>query len=46
MGVLWVGGWMIFGPLKKWIEIKRVNPKLDEKYPLTVNRIDKNQKQD
>lgn len=43
MGVLWFGGWMMFGPLRKWIEIKKITPKLDAKYPLTVNRIDKNQ---
>lgn len=43
MGVLWIGGWMIFGPLKKWIEIKKITPKLDTKYPLTINRLDKNQ---
>lgn len=45
MGVLWFGGWMMFGPLRKWIEIKKITPKLDAKYPLTVNRIDKNQDQ-
>ncbi|MBB1079763.1 helix-turn-helix domain-containing protein [Limosilactobacillus sp. STM2_1] len=43
MGVLWIGGWMIFGPLKKWIEIKRITPRLDAKYPLTINRINKNE---
>lgn len=40
-GCLWIGAWMIMGPLKKWITIKRTDPKLDAKYPLTVNRIDK-----
>ncbi|WP_242362971.1 helix-turn-helix transcriptional regulator [Limosilactobacillus antri] len=43
MGVLWIGGWMALDPLKKWLEIKRISPKLDVKYPLTVNRLDKNQ---
>ena len=40
-GVLWLGGWLLFGPLKKEIKIKRIDPKLDAKYPLTVNRIDR-----
>lgn len=42
-GVLWIGGWLLFGPLKKEIKIKRIDPKLDAKYPLTVNRIDKDE---
>ena len=44
LGVLWIGGWMIFAPLKREIVIKKIGPKLDAKYPLTVNRIDKNKK--
>lgn len=43
VGILWIGGWMLFSPLKKWLELRKLNPKLDAKYPLTVNRIDKNQ---
>lgn len=39
---LWVGGWIIMSPLKKWLVIQKINPKLDAKYPLTVNRVDKN----
>ncbi|CAM2960081.1 DNA-binding protein [Lactobacillus crispatus] len=31
------------GPLKKGLTIKFVTPKLDKKYPLTINPIDKNQ---
>ena len=42
-GVLWIGGWLLFGPLKKEIKIKRIDPKLDAKYPLTVNRIDRDE---
>lgn len=43
MGVLWVGGWMIMGPLQKYIVLKKVSPKLDAKYPMTANRLDKNE---
>lgn len=43
VGILWIGGWMLFSPLKKWLELRKLTPKLDAKYPLTVNRIDKNQ---
>lgn len=42
VGILWIGGWMVMGPLKRWIEINKVNPRLDQKYPLTVSRVDKN----
>ena len=35
---------MIFAPLKRESVIKKIGPKLDAKYPLTVNRIDKNKK--
>lgn len=41
MGVFWIGGWMLMGPLKKLIILKCVDPKLDAKYPLTASRIDK-----
>lgn len=44
LGILWIGGWMIFGPLKREIKIKKIDPQLDAKYPLTVNRVDKDQK--
>lgn len=43
LGILWIGGWMLFSPLKKEITIKKITPSLDKKYPLTINRIDKNQ---
>lgn len=32
------------GPLKKGLTFKFITPKLDKKYPLTINRIDKNKK--
>lgn len=41
MGVLWIGGWMLMGQLKKLITLKWIDPKLDLKYPLTASRIDK-----
>jgi hypothetical protein len=28
-------------PLKRWLIINIIDPKLDEKYPLTINKIDK-----
>lgn len=42
--VLWivlVFGWMLYGPLRKLLVFKRIDPKLDAKYPLTKNRMDK-----
>lgn len=42
IGILWIGGWMLFGPIRKQIELRKINPKLDAKYPLTTNRVDKN----
>ena len=38
---LWIFGWMIMNPLQKLIVMTIVDPKLDEKYPLTMNRLDK-----
>lgn len=43
MEVLWIGAWMIMGPLKKLLVINKLNPKLDHKYPLTANRLNKNE---
>lgn len=40
--ILWIGGWIIMGTLRKWVVLQKINPKLDAKYPLTVNREDKN----
>lgn len=37
----WIFGWMIMNPLQKLIVMTIVDPKLDEKYPLTMNRLDK-----
>lgn len=45
MGVFWIGAWIIMMPLKKWLTIKKVDPKLDRKFPLTASRVDKD-KQD
>lgn len=45
MGILWIGAWIMMGPLKKWLVIKQVDPKFDHKFPLTASRIDKD-KQD
>ena len=44
MGCLWLGGWMLFIVLRKLYLMNVVDPKLDKKYPLTVNRVDKNEK--
>lgn len=44
VGMLWIGAWLIMGPLKKGLTFKFITPKLDKKYPLTINRIDKNKK--
>ena len=41
MGTLWIGAWIMMGPLKKWLVIKKVDPKLDHKFPLTASRVDK-----
>lgn len=41
MGVFWIGAWIIMVPLKKWLTIKKVDPKLDRKFPLTASRVDK-----
>lgn len=43
VGMLWIGAWILMGPLKKGLTIKFVTPKLDKKYQLTINPIDKNQ---
>lgn len=42
MGIFWIGGWIIFGAGQRWLTLYKLNPKLDQKYPLTVNRLDKN----
>lgn len=39
---IWVIALAFRKPLKGWIASNKVNPKLDLKYPLTINRIDKN----
>lgn len=41
MGILWIGAWIMMGPLKNWLVIKKVDPKLDYKFPLTISRVDK-----
>lgn len=43
VGVLWIGAWVIMSPLKKWLVIHKVDPKLDRKYPLTASRLNKNE---
>ncbi|WP_295731855.1 helix-turn-helix domain-containing protein [uncultured Limosilactobacillus sp.] len=45
IGMLWVGGWMVMEPLRRWWVIKWINPNLDAKYPLTASRPDKNRPQ-
>lgn len=42
LGVLWIFGWLIMSPLRKWLEMAKINPKLDRRYPLTKDRPDKN----
>ncbi len=42
IGMLWIGGWMIMNPLRRWWIINKIDPKLDTKYPLTASRMDKN----
>ena len=42
VGMLWIGAWILMEPLKKGLTIKFVTPKLDKKYQLTINPIDKN----
>lgn len=44
MGVLWIGAVLIWGPLKQFIAINRVDKRLDAKYPLTASRIDKDKR--
>lgn len=39
---IWVIALAIMKPLKGWVVSNKINPKLDSKYPLTINRIDKN----
>lgn len=39
----WIFGWMIMNPLQKLIVMTILDPKLDEKYPLTMSRLDKDQ---
>ena len=41
MGILWIGAWIMMGPLKKCLIIKKIDPKLDHKFPLTASRVDK-----
>ncbi len=38
----WIAGWMLMGPIKRLLVQKLWGPKLDTKYPLTQNRVDKN----
>ncbi|QNQ80871.1 helix-turn-helix domain-containing protein [Lactobacillus sp. PV034] len=35
--ILWIGGWMVMIPVRRWLIVNKVNPKLDQKYPLTAN---------
>ena len=41
IGGSWVIALAIMRPLKIWLIINIIDPKLDEKYPLTINKIDK-----
>lgn len=38
----WIAGWMLMGPIRRLLVQKLWGPKLDTKYPLTQNRVDKN----
>ena len=35
--ILWIGGWMIMIPVRRWLIINKVEPRLDRKYPLTAD---------
>ncbi|MCH3905288.1 MAG: helix-turn-helix domain-containing protein [Lactobacillus sp.] len=41
--VLWIGAWILMKPLEYRIGLNVVSPKLDQKYPLTVNRPHNNE---
>lgn len=40
-GVFWIFGWVVMKPLRNLLMIQIFDPKLDNKYPLTANRLDK-----
>lgn len=42
LDVVWVAGWMLFGPVRKVIIQTKLNKKLDKKYPLTKSELNKN----
>lgn len=42
LDVVWIVGWMFFGPLRKLIIATRLNKKLDKKYPMTTAQLNKN----
>lgn len=42
LDVVWIVGWMFFGPLRKIIIQVKVSKKLDKKYPLTAMQLNKN----
>lgn len=37
LGILWIGGWMIMIPVRRWLIINKIDPRLDRKYPLTAD---------
>ncbi|MBP2058976.1 transcriptional regulator with XRE-family HTH domain [Lactobacillus colini] len=43
LGVGWIGGWLIMEPLKSWLVVKFIDPKLDKNFPLTINQTDKDE---
>lgn len=44
LGLLWFFAWAIMIPLKKWLTMNPIDRKLDQKYPLTINHLDKDKK--
>lgn len=42
-GILWACAWMLLKPLQRLLFLRVLDPQLDRKFPLTANRIDKDQ---
>ncbi len=43
-GALWFVGWILMFPIKQLLITNYINPKLDQKYPLTKLHLDKNKR--
>ena len=37
LGILWIGGWMIMIPVRRWLIINKIDSRLYRKYPLTAD---------